>query len=62
MESSGLANLLVEIDPELKINIAMNVPIHVAKRNRLGLSENIGISLLSAGIHLMPYQPLRRET
>jgi len=61
MESSGLANLLVEIDPELKINIAMNVPIHVAKRNRLGLSENIGISLLSAGIHLMPYQPLRRE-
>ncbi len=62
MESSGLANLLVEIDPELKINIAMNVPIHVAKRNRLGLSENIGISLLSAGIHLMPYQPLRRES
>jgi molybdate transport system ATP-binding protein len=61
MESSGLANILVEIDPELKVNIAMNVPLHVAKRNRLGLSEHIGISLLSAGIHLMPYQPLRRE-
>lgn len=61
MESSGLANILVEIDPELKINIAMNVPLHVAKRNRLGLSEHVGISLLSIGIHLMPYQPLRRD-
>lgn len=61
MESSGLANLLVKVDPELQINIAMNVPLHVAKRNRLGLNEHIGISLLSAGIHLMPYQPLRRE-
>ena len=61
MESSGLANLSVEIDPDLKINIAMIVPLHVAKRNRLGLNENIGISLLSEGIHLMPYQTLRRE-
>ena len=61
MESSGLANLSVEIDPELKINIIMIVPLHVAKRNRLGLNENIGISLLSEGIHLMPYQALRKE-
>jgi len=59
MESSGLANILVEIDSGLKINIAMNVPLHVAKRNRLGLNEKVGISLLSAGIHLMPYQSLR---
>jgi molybdate transport system ATP-binding protein len=61
METSGLANLLVQIDRELKINITINVPLHVAKRNNLGLNENIGISLLSEGIHLMPYQALRRE-
>ncbi|NOR71128.1 MAG: ATP-binding cassette domain-containing protein [Methylomarinum sp.] len=61
MESNGLANLLVEVDQQLKINISMNVPLHVAKRNHLGLNENIGISLLSEGIHLMPYQALRRE-
>ncbi len=61
MESNGLANMLIEIDKELKINITMNVPLHVAKRNNLGLDEKIGISLLSEGIHLMPYQPLRRE-
>lgn len=61
MESNGLANLLVEVDQQLKINIAMNVPLHVAKRNHLGLNEKIAISLLSEGIHLMPYQALRRE-
>ena len=61
MESRGLANLLVEVDHELKINIAMNVPLHVSKRNQLSLGENISISLLSEGIHLMPYQALRRE-
>ncbi|NOQ13671.1 MAG: ATP-binding cassette domain-containing protein [Methyloprofundus sp.] len=61
MESSGLANMLIRIDKELKINITLNVPLHVAKRNNLGLHENIGISLLSEGIHLMPYQALRRD-
>ncbi|RLA18674.1 MAG: ABC transporter [Gammaproteobacteria bacterium] len=61
IESRGLANILVEIDPVLRINIAINVPLHVARRNKLALNENIGISLLREGIHLMPYQPLRRE-
>ncbi len=61
-ESSGLAHLLVQIDKKLNININMCVPLHVAKRNTLGLNEKIGISLLSEGIHLMPYQALRKET
>ncbi len=61
LEINGLANILVQIDKELNINITINVPLHVAKRNRLGVNENIGISLLSEGIHLMPYQTLRRE-
>jgi molybdate transport system ATP-binding protein len=60
MESSGLSNMLVQIDRELHINIAISVPLHVAKRNGLGLHENVGISLLSEGVHLMPYQSLRR--
>ena len=60
MENNGQANILVQVDKELNINIAINVPLHVAKRNRLGLNEDIGISLLSEGIHLMPYQALRR--
>jgi len=61
MENNGLANLLVEIDPQLKIHIAMNVPLHVAKRNQLGPGKKIGLSLLSEGIHLMPYQAIRRD-
>ncbi len=58
LESNGLANLLVQVDPKLNINFTVNVPLHVAKRNKLGLNEQIGISLLSEGIHLMPFQPL----
>lgn len=61
MESNGLANLLIEVDQQLPINLIMNIPLHVAKRNRLALYEKISISLLSEGIHLMPYQSLRRE-
>ncbi len=60
MESSGLVNMLVQIDKELNTTIAISVPLHVSKRNGLGLNEIIGISLLSEGIHLMPYQALRR--
>lgn len=62
LENNGLSYLVVQIDQQLKINIAINVPLHVAKRNGLQLAENIGISLLSEGIHLMPYQALRRES
>ena len=61
MESNGLANILVQIDEPINIHIAINVPLHVARRNALGLYEKIGISLLAEGIHLMPYQTLRRE-
>lgn len=61
MESNGLAYLLVQVDREMKINLSVNVPLHVARRNRIGLNEKIGISLLGTGIHLMPYQPLRRD-
>lgn len=61
MESNGLAYLLVQVDRELKINLSVNIPLHVSRRNRIGINEQIGFSLLAEGIHLMPYQPLRRE-
>ncbi len=38
----------------------MNVPTHVAHRNRLRLGEAIQVSLLAEGIHLMPWEKLRR--
>lgn len=62
IESNGLANMLVQLDKDLNINITVNVPLHVARRNELGLHEKIGISLLGEGIHLMPYQTLRRDS
>ncbi len=62
MEGNGLAQLLIEVDTELKVNIALNIPLHVGKRNKLGLNVTTGLSLLKEGIHLMPYQPLRRDS
>ena len=61
LESNGLANMLVQIDRQSSTTLAVNVPLHVARRNRLALHEKIGISLLRQGIHLMPYQSLRRQ-
>ncbi len=61
LESNGLANMLVQIDRQSSTSLVVNVPLHVARRNRLALHERIGISLLKQGIHLMPYQSLRRQ-
>ncbi len=61
LEIGGLANLRVAIDPNRQIYLHVQVPLHVARRNRLGCDEQIGISLLTRGIHLMPYQSLRPD-
>lgn len=61
LENRGLAHLLVQVDQELKININIQVPLHVAHRNHLKLGTLVGMSLLRSGIHLMPYQALRRD-
>ena len=39
----------------------LNLPAHVARRNRLSVGEPILVSLLAQGIHLMPWADLRRE-
>jgi hypothetical protein len=36
------------------------VPTHVAARNELATGVEARVSLLKAGIHLMPYEPLER--
>lgn len=59
MVLGGHASVLLEVNRELKINIEMTVPVHVAKRNELSLGDKISVSLLAEGIHLMPYEKLR---
>lgn len=61
LEINGVVNMIVQLDRKLQINISVNVPLHVARRNQLKQGEMIGLSLLTEGIHLMPYQALRRE-
>lgn len=55
----GQANFRVVLDPRRQI--AMSVPLHVARRNRLSEGERVGISLLAEGIHLMPYLDQHRQ-
>jgi molybdate transport system ATP-binding protein len=49
----------VEVDKQLKIALAMTIPVHVARRNDLGYGVQVTISLLAEGIHLMPFVKLR---
>ena len=42
-------------------SMAMAVPTHVARRNSLATGENITVSILSEGIHLMAKPPLKQQ-
>ncbi len=57
LEINGMASLMVSLTEHPGEQITINVPIHVAQRNRLGIHEKISFSLLSKNIHLMPWQP-----
>jgi len=52
-ETNGQVHIYVSVDqaPLCKLNI--NVPLHVAQRNRLSLGETISFSILAQHIHLM---------
>ncbi len=52
-------SMRVEVDKQLQIAITTTVPVHVARRNELGYGEQVTISLLAEGIHLMPFVKLR---
>jgi molybdate transport system ATP-binding protein len=41
--------------------LSLSVPTHVARRNGLAAGEQIGVSLLASGIHLMPWEPLAEQ-
>jgi molybdate transport system ATP-binding protein len=51
----------VVCDALANIVITLTLPIHVARRNDLGLGERVKISLLAEAIHLMPYERLRGD-
>jgi molybdate transport system ATP-binding protein len=54
-------SVLVQVDRQLRINLAMTVPLHVARRNALAYGEQVTVSLLADGIHLMPFEKLRGD-
>jgi molybdate transport system ATP-binding protein len=51
----------IACDAPENVVITMTLPIHVARRNDLGQGEQVKISLLAEGIHLMPYEKLRGD-
>ncbi|HLT01606.1 MAG TPA: TOBE domain-containing protein, partial [Geminicoccaceae bacterium] len=54
------ASVAVRVDGAPELPLFMTVPIHVARRNRIGPGERVTVSLLAEGIHLMPREG-RRE-
>jgi molybdate transport system ATP-binding protein len=51
----------IACDAPENVVITMTLPIHVARRNDLGQGEQVKISLLAEGIHLMPFEKLRGD-
>ena len=43
-----------------EVELRLSVPTHVAARNGIQTGVHASVSLLQAGIHLMPYEPLER--
>jgi len=54
----GYVSVLIEIDKKLKMKLTMSVPLHVARRNGLKKGIVITVTLLTKGIHLMPFENL----
>ncbi|MEN8259845.1 MAG: ABC transporter ATP-binding protein [Pseudomonadota bacterium] len=52
--------VLIETDIRRQRTLMMTVPTHVARRNTLGPGVDVTVSLLAEGIHLMPYEVLRK--
>lgn len=50
----GDASITILVDGQPDMPLTFSVSSHVARRNRLGVGEQIGVSLLAEGIHLMP--------
>lgn len=50
-------SLRIELDQPSGAALTMTLPSHAAQRNALALGERVSLSLLTQGIHLMPYDP-----
>ena len=48
------ASVAVQVDGAPELPLFMSIPIHVARRNRIGIGERVTVSLLAEAIHLMP--------
>lgn len=54
VELGETVSVTLLLDGRADCPLAMSVPNHVARRNRLGPNEAVSVSLLAGGIHLMP--------
>ena len=52
--------VLIDITRQRQQTLMMTVPTHVARRNTIGPGVAVTVSLLAEGIHLMPYEVLRK--
>jgi molybdate transport system ATP-binding protein len=58
---AGVTNVIVSLQENSRISLHMDLPPHVVKRNIVRVGDRIGMSLLKAAIHLMPWQDLRTD-
>lgn len=49
--------IVLALDGDARARITFSVPTHVARRNGIAAGEMVRVSLLAAGIHLMPAEP-----
>jgi molybdate transport system ATP-binding protein len=54
VQSGGRVEVILAPDAAQDLRLYLNLPLHVAERNRLSLGESIGVSLLKQYLHLMP--------
>jgi len=48
-------SVVVQVNGRRSVPLSMSIATHHARRNRLGPGELIRVSLLSEGVHLMPF-------
>ena len=54
----GITNVVIGLEGAGNDRLHMDLPPHVAKRNRLHIGDRVSMSLLGESIHLMPWHPL----
>lgn len=52
-----LTRVVLALDHDAQARITFSIPTHVARRNAVAIGEAVRVSLLAAGIHLMPPEP-----